>query len=491
MLYLTIAFLLFALFVFLRNPKHPTSYYLMGSIIGWTLSFFGFLRYLANHNLSSALVRYFFYVPYELWNALVSAHSSIIASIRIMNSGLALLLVSTYLYVTNVFGGDPKRPARLLPIVPVLLELLFYDPVFYRSLRGAFGPAADGLYALAHPLTRIYNLGLLALPAVSLIRRLIAHRRIPIVRYFYLFNTVGITIVCAAFALTFHWAPAPLARIYPDTTYLIFDLPVYVPGQVYYAAYPYLSVLSFTLVLFALLRYKSLDGILGAKNIRRSRVPRHDDFGVRELGHTLKNQLLAIKFESEALLAGLPASGELAESAAAIHSMAGEAVDGLNEMYRKIQRRELELELVGMKAFLEDYAAKKSPRLPDGIHLEFKPGRLDANALIDKIRIEECLNVAIQNSVEAMGERGGNITLKTELAGIWLVVSVEDEGPGIPSELHSHIGEPFFTTKNSLRNWGLGLSFVKRTLKAHLGTFKVGRAERGGAEVRLYLPIVV
>jgi signal transduction histidine kinase len=490
MLYFTITFLVFAVFVFLRNPKHPTSYYLMGSILGWCLSFIGLLRYLANLNLSSSLVRYFFYVPYSLWGALVTSHSDIIVSIRIMNAGLVLLIIFVYLYITNVFGGSPKRPSRLLPILPVAAEFLLYDPVFYRALYAAI-PGADAFYLRVHPATRIYNLALLVVPTFFLIRRLIAHRRIPVVRYFYLFNTVGITVVILAFALTFHWAPALLARVYPNTTYLVFDMPVYIPNQVFYATYPYLSVLSFTVVLFSLLRYKSIDRILASKNYRHSRMYRHDDFGVRALSHALKNQLLAIKFESEALVSGLPPGDELAESARTIRNLSSDAVDGLNEMYRKIQRRDLVLELTDMNGFIAEWMRKRSDRLPPAVAASFRPSRIAVRALVDRGHIEECLNVSMQNALDAFGEGGGTVEIATELSGIWLIVSVRDDGPGIPADLIHHVGEPFFTTKSSTSNWGLGLSYVKRMLRAHHGYLEVESVEGQGTTVRLYLPVVV
>jgi len=490
MLYFTIAFLLFAVFVFIRNPKHPTSYYLMGSIVGWCLSFFGLLRYLAGLNLSSALVRYFFYVPYSLWSALVSSHSSIIVSIRIMDAGLVLLIVSTYLYVTNVFGGSPRRLVRLIPVIPVLAELLLYDPVFYRALYAVVA-GVDTFYAYLHPATRIYNLALLVIPAAFLIRRLIAHRRIPVVRYFYLFNTVGITVVILAFVLTFHWAPALLARVYPNTSYLVFDMPVFIPNQVFYSAYPYLSVLSFSVVLFSLLRYKSIDRILASKNYRHSRMYRHDDFGVRALSHSLKNQLLAIKFESEALVAGLPPEGDLSENARTILSLSSEAVNGLNEMYRKIQRRDLVLELVSMNDFLSDWTKRRKERLPDGVTAEFRPSRIDAKALIDKGHIEECCSVIVQNAIDAIDPRGGRLEIGGDLAGIWLVVSFTDDGQGIPKELIHHVGEPFFTTKSSTSNWGLGLSYVKRIIRAHHGYMEVVSEQGQGTTVRLFLPVIV
>lgn len=491
MLYFTVAFLVFALFVFARNPRHPTSYFLLGSIAGWCLSFYGFLRYLANLNFSYLLVRYFFYVPGGLWNSFVSSHSLIIDSLRIMNVGLACFIVATYLYVTNVFGSSRFRVSRILPILPVLLQPLVYDPVFYRAVDSAF-PWAEGLYQSLHSATRVYNLTLLAFPAALLVWQLVVHRRIPVVRYFYLFNTIGLIVVILAFLFTFSWAPTLLTRLYSGTSYLVFDTPTFVPNQVFYAAYPYLSVLSFTILLFALLRYKSIDRILATKNSRYSRMYGHDGFGLRAMSHALKNQLLAIKFESEELAAGLPPDGALGRCAQTILSLSSEALDSLDGMYRKIQRRHLVFELVSMNDFLLDYVGRRRTWLPRSIEMSCRPTKATVEALVDRALLEECFNVVVQNSIDALGAEGrGRIEITTELSGLWFVVSFRDDGPGIPAEILRHVGEPFFTTKSSRSNWGLGLSFVKRILRSHLGYLKFAREAPQGATVRFFLPMVL
>lgn len=503
MLYVTVIFWAFSLIVLVRNPKHPTSYYLCLSIAGWSLSFFGFLRYLANLDLSYVLVRYFFYVPSELWTSLVSSRSNIIVSIRWMNLGVALFIVFTFLYIRNVFGGPPRRARSFLLLAPALAEVLLYDPVFIRALSLALGDAQaiDAAYASAHLFSRLYNLAILVVPSADLIHRLYRHRRIPVVRYFYLFNTLGLTLLIAVFILSFNWAPAALARVYPGTSYLIFDLPAYIPEQVFYATYPYLSAASFSVVLVTLFRYKSLDRILGGKNRRYDRAGRLDNLGARALSHSLKNRLLAIRFEAEALLdgraseGGEPAEGGAKERDAAglrsIVTLADEAVASLNDFHRKVQRRDVLLEQSAMHELVESYAARRRASLPDHIGLECRIGRGDVKALVDKAHVEDCLDVLIQNSVDAIGARRGTIEISTELSGLWFIVSVRDDGPGIPPELLEHVGEPFFTTKPSATNWGIGLSYARRVANLHHGNLTIASQYGAGTTARLFLPTFV
>jgi signal transduction histidine kinase len=75
------------------------------------------------------------------------------------------------------------------------------------------------------------------------------------------------------------------------------------------------------------------------------------------------------------------------------------------------------------------------------------------------------LNLAL-NAVQAMGENG-QIRLEAETAeGGKIVISVTDQGPGIPGEIREKIFEAFFTTKQ--RGTGLGLAIVRKNVR-HLG----------------------
>jgi signal transduction histidine kinase len=62
----------------------------------------------------------------------------------------------------------------------------------------------------------------------------------------------------------------------------------------------------------------------------------------------------------------------------------------------------------------------------------------------------------IDNAIDAVGEEG-EITLRTRLAGDWVEVEIEDNGPGIPEEIQGRVLDAFFTTKPPGSGTGLGL----------------------------------
>jgi signal transduction histidine kinase len=69
------------------------------------------------------------------------------------------------------------------------------------------------------------------------------------------------------------------------------------------------------------------------------------------------------------------------------------------------------------------------------------------------------------------------------------MLQVSDTGPGIPVADRDKIFEPFFTTKDPGQGSGLGLAVSRGIVKDHEGWIEVDDAPRGGAVLRVFLPV--
>ena len=69
------------------------------------------------------------------------------------------------------------------------------------------------------------------------------------------------------------------------------------------------------------------------------------------------------------------------------------------------------------------------------------------------------------------------------------LISVRDNGPGIPQKIIDKIFQPFFTTKPTGQGTGLGLSLSYDIVKAHGGELKVETKEGEGSEFIISLPV--
>jgi len=73
--------------------------------------------------------------------------------------------------------------------------------------------------------------------------------------------------------------------------------------------------------------------------------------------------------------------------------------------------------------------------------------------------------------------------------GTEVLISVSDNGNGIPQKVLDKIFQPFFTTKPTGQGTGLGLSLSYDIVKAHGGELKVETKEGGGSTFTIILPI--
>ena len=95
------------------------------------------------------------------------------------------------------------------------------------------------------------------------------------------------------------------------------------------------------------------------------------------------------------------------------------------------------------------------------------------------------------NAIHAMktARRHGILTVTSEQRGSEVVVEIDDNGPGIPSEHLGRIFDPFFTTKDTGAGTGLGLSLAIGIVEAHGGHMYAENLPAAGARFTVCLPV--
>ncbi|HXY39668.1 MAG TPA: ATP-binding protein, partial [Vicinamibacteria bacterium] len=102
----------------------------------------------------------------------------------------------------------------------------------------------------------------------------------------------------------------------------------------------------------------------------------------------------------------------------------------------------------------------------------------------DADQIKRVLLNVINNAVEAMGERGGELRLRTAAEDSGVAIRIEDDGPGV--EDVERIFEPHYTTK--VKGTGLGLAIARQIVEEHGGRIHAESAPGRGTCVRIFLP---
>ena len=100
----------------------------------------------------------------------------------------------------------------------------------------------------------------------------------------------------------------------------------------------------------------------------------------------------------------------------------------------------------------------------------------------------------VENSIK-FSPQGGSITIRGEAAGNRILVTIADEGIGIPLRDHEYIFDRFYRVEDgsarSVRGTGLGLYICKTIIEAHGGRIWVESELGKGTRLTFSLPIHV
>jgi signal transduction histidine kinase len=149
--------------------------------------------------------------------------------------------------------------------------------------------------------------------------------------------------------------------------------------------------------------------------------------------------------------------------------------------------RDLHLEEIDLRRMLEDVAQLAAPDAEQhGVTVDLHmPGQsLPVKVDVDLMK-QAILNVVI-NGVQAMPQ-GGVLTISARRQNSVALAEVQDQGEGIPKELHDKVFELYFTTKKE--GSGIGLAQTYQILQWHYGKVDFESAETTGTVFRFQIPI--
>ena len=108
---------------------------------------------------------------------------------------------------------------------------------------------------------------------------------------------------------------------------------------------------------------------------------------------------------------------------------------------------------------------------------------------VDINMMRQVLINLIQNAQDAMinNTKKPSIKINTNKYKNYLILSIEDNGPGFSADILKKAFEPYVTSKS--HGTGLGLAIVKKIIEEHEGTIVVENIKNGGANINIQLPI--
>jgi signal transduction histidine kinase/predicted CoA-binding protein len=126
-------------------------------------------------------------------------------------------------------------------------------------------------------------------------------------------------------------------------------------------------------------------------------------------------------------------------------------------------------------------------KLKEGIDVKRKYAESLPNIQAYGSELNQVWTNIIDNAIDAMNGKG-EIIIKTRKDGEWVIVELEDNGPGIPEDIQEKIFSPFFTTKAVGKGTGLGLNISYKIIEKHSGDVKVF-SKPGKTRFQVSLPV--
>ena len=212
------------------------------------------------------------------------------------------------------------------------------------------------------------------------------------------------------------------------------------------------------------------------------------------VAHEIRNPLTAIKARLYTLRRLLSSD----ESKEDVQAITGE-VDRLERIVRDVlgyaRPADAALRQEELSSWLREFAAFVKPELvANQVELVVEIA-VTANAEIDANQLRQVMLNLVRNAQESFEGRPGRIELalrreRLSLRGKYAevaVLSVTDNGPGIPAKIQERLFDPFFTTK--AMGTGLGLSIVARLVENQGGEISFQSAPGTGTRFVVCLPI--
>jgi nitrogen fixation/metabolism regulation signal transduction histidine kinase len=212
----------------------------------------------------------------------------------------------------------------------------------------------------------------------------------------------------------------------------------------------------------------------------------------RRLAHEIKNPLTPIQLSAERIKHKLgsklnkddteildKAVSTIVNQVDAMKTMVNEFSEYARAPKLNLESTDINETIIEISHLFENSGIKITTNLLKGL----PKIKVDANMM------RQVLINLIQNAQDAMvsNTKKPSIKINTNKYKNYLVLSIEDNGPGFSEDILKKAFEPYVTTKS--HGTGLGLAIVKKIIEEHEGIIVVENIKSGGAHINSQLPI--
>jgi nitrogen-specific signal transduction histidine kinase/ActR/RegA family two-component response regulator len=221
------------------------------------------------------------------------------------------------------------------------------------------------------------------------------------------------------------------------------------------------------------------------------------------IAHDFNNMLGVIIGCSELAMDGVPEDSKAAADMERVLDAGLRAKALVRQILTFSRQSESELKPLILRPFLKEVVKFLRTTLPASVNISLTRGSDDYTILADPTQLQQIMLNLCTNSAHALEPDGGSIEVSLSEwvvtshetgpaanldPGLYVKLTVRDDGPGIPPDCIHRVFDPFFTTKNVGEGTGLGLSVVHGIVKNHGGAVYVESEPGRGTTMQVLFP---
>ncbi len=471
--FIPVVILIFLYFV-TSNIRKRALKYLIIMMVGWLFSLIVLLAYVSV--LGNQLFSYLLFLPLTkipIFTKSTAGNTSYL--LLLLNLSTSIVVYSSF-YYSSVYSLNQPRACNITHIVLVvpLVQFILYFPAVYRV------QIENSHAAFLNAICLGLNLLLLLVSILILVWHTICCN-VKIIRPVNICITLSFTCLELMYSIILLFLVYPIYDLYIGNTERHIVIRSDLPDILLI-----LSTISVIMVIVIFFRYSPLESVRN-RHIKIFRPVNNYNNSFSTVSHSLKNQLVCIDEKVLWLSYVMQDRQKVLSGVDEIRKDINDMFENISLLNSRLKMKSFIMELISLSDLCHD-VLDNDRIIPVTVILSKRIPQEDVKCFGDRACLRDCLHNLLSNAVEALPEENGVISFRLEAEGNWAVITIKDNGCGIPPDDVDQIFEPFYTTKAGKKNWGIGLSICRSIVSAHDGRLYAENTSSAGTEFKLLLP---